>query len=142
MNVFEWKWYEMKRNEGKCIEMNWGNSKCMFLGCHSIFFNFLLFTAISIWFQLISFMPFHCFLVAIVFTQYAVPFISLIAAVFISFQFFSFHFLSNTFVFFISIVFFPFRWLSHLGWLEKVNKIMVLKVSLVIWTVSLSMIHK
>ena len=37
---------------------------------------------------------------------------------------------------------FPFRWLSHLGWLEKVNKIMVLNVLLVIWIVSLSMILK
>ena len=128
MNVFEWKWYEIQRNDGKCVEMNWGNSKCMFLGCHSIFFNFLLFTAISIWFQLISSMSLHYLIFAIVFTQYAVPFIPLIAVFLISFQFFSFHFLSNTFVFFIFNVLLSFRWLSHPGWLQKVNKIMILKV--------------
>ena len=132
----------MKRNERKFAEMNWGNSKCMFLGCHSIFFNFLLFTAISIWFQLISSMSLHYLIFAIVFTQYAVPFIPLIAAFF---DFPPILFISFPFEYICLLYFnfsFPFKWLSHLGWLEKVNEIMVLKVSLVIWIVSLSMILK
>ena len=124
MNGNDMKWRKMKGNALRWTE----GTQSVFSWDVIIFFNFLLLTAISIWFQLISSMSFHYLLVAIVFTQYAVPFISLIAAVSISFQFFSFHFLSNTFVFFIFNVLLPFRWLNYPGWLQKVSKIMVSKV--------------
>ena len=81
------KWKEIRWDELR--ELN-----VYSLGMSFDFFNFLLHTAISIWFQLISSMSLHYLIFAIVFTQYAVPFIPLIAVFFdfLSILFISFPF--------------------------------------------------
>ena len=103
----------MKRNERTCVEMKWGGkSKCSFLWCHSIFLNFLSFTAISISSQLISSISFHYLPFAIISRQYAVHVISLTAALFISFQFSSFHSISFPFEY-IRLLYFQTFFLSN-----------------------------
>ena len=72
-------------------------SSFVFLWCHSIFLHFLLFPAISLPFPFISshFFPFlPCFPYGVASMQYAVPFVSLIPALFISIHSSSFDLLS------------------------------------------------
>jgi hypothetical protein len=138
MNVFEWKWNETKRNERKCAEMKRGKSKCMFLWCHSVFWNNLSFAAIFISFQFISSFSFHYLPLAIISMQYAVTFISLLATLFTSFHFSSSHLISFQ-IHSSSLFSIFFRWLNNLFRMIRAIKHSYGPQSiLTIWTVSLS----
>ena len=120
MNVFEWTWDEMKRNETKCSEMRWGKSK----GLRRIDSTWP-----SITFHLQSF---PCSMHYLSFPSFQLCSFPFIALHFISFPF---KYICLLYLKFVP----PFKWLQNLGWLIRVIKHTYGPQStLSIWIVSLS----